>query len=58
MSSLLRGFAPPVSVTTRSGETLSIGFERDGEVARAVTLQGDARVVFEGTLNPSEWEEP
>ena len=58
VSSLLRGFAPPVSVTTRSGETLSIGFERDGEVARAVTLQGDARVVFEGTLNPSEWEEP
>ena len=58
VSSLLRGFASPVSVTTRSGETLSIGLERDGEVARAVTLQGDARVVFEGTLNPSEWEEP
>jgi diaminopimelate epimerase len=57
VSSLLWDFAPPVSVATRSGETLEIGFQRDGEVARAVTLRGDARVVFEGTLNPSEWEE-
>ncbi len=49
--------APPVSVATRSGQTLEIGFERDGEVARAVTLGGDARVVFEGTLDPEEWED-
>ena len=47
-----------VSVVTRSGETLEIGFQRDGGIARAVTLRGDARVVFEGTLNPSEWEAP
>lgn len=57
VASMLRDFAPPVSVTTRSGETLEVGFERDGEVARGVTLGGDARVVFEGTLNPSEWAE-
>ncbi|MDL2718468.1 MAG: diaminopimelate epimerase [Acidobacteriota bacterium] len=56
-SSLARGLAPPVSVATRSGETLEVGFTPDGEVARCVTLRGDARVVFEGTLNPSEWEE-
>ena len=57
VSSLLREFPPPVGVATRSGETLEIGFERDGDVARRVTLSGDARVVFEATLNPSEWEE-
>jgi diaminopimelate epimerase len=56
VSSLLRGFAPPVSVATRSLEALEIGFQREGEIARAVTLRGDARVVFEGSLNPSEWE--
>jgi diaminopimelate epimerase len=58
VSSLRKDLAPPVSVATRSGETLEVGFARDGERARAVTLRGDARVVFEGTLNPSEWEEP
>jgi diaminopimelate epimerase len=57
VSSLLWDFNPPVSVATRSLETLEIGFQRDGEMARAVTLRGDARVVFEGTLNPAEWEE-
>ena len=56
VSSLLWGFAPPVSVATRSLETLEVGYRRDGETARAVTLRGDARVVFEGTLDPSEWE--
>jgi diaminopimelate epimerase len=47
---------PPVSLETRSGETLEVGFVFAGEVARDVTLTGDARVVFEGTLDPSEWE--
>jgi diaminopimelate epimerase len=49
--------SPPVSLETRSGETLDVGFRFAGEVARDVTLAGDARVVFEGTLEPGEWEE-
>lgn len=57
VAGLLWDFAPPVSVATRSLETLEVGYQRDGQTARAVTLRGDARVVFEGTLNPSEWEE-
>ena len=57
VTSFLKGLPPPVSVKTRSGETLEIGFNRDGEVAREVTLTGDARVVFEGTLIPEEWAE-
>ena len=50
VTSFLTGSLPPVSVATRSGETLEVSFVRDGEMARDVTLTGDARVVFEGTL--------
>ncbi len=50
VTSFLGGSAPPVSVGTRSGETLEVSFTRDGELARDVTLTGDARVVFEGVL--------
>ncbi|HTS03215.1 MAG TPA: diaminopimelate epimerase [Thermoanaerobaculia bacterium] len=49
--------AAPVSLETRSGQVLEVGFRFAGEVARDVTLAGDARVVFEGTLDPKEWEE-
>jgi diaminopimelate epimerase len=54
VTSFLTGGNPPVSAATRSGETLAVSFVRDGELARDVTLTGDARVVFEGTLK----EEP
>jgi diaminopimelate epimerase len=47
---------PPVALETRSGETLTVDFRFEGEVARGVTLAGDARVVFEGTLDPDEWD--
>lgn len=45
------GTAPPVTVETRSGENLVVDFRLGEGVARDVTLTGDARVVFEGTLN-------
>ncbi|MEO8055621.1 MAG: diaminopimelate epimerase [Acidobacteriota bacterium] len=47
----------PVALETRSGQTLRVDFEFEGEVARNVTLAGDARVVYEGTLDPGEWED-
>jgi hypothetical protein len=34
-----------------------VDFRFEGEVARDVTLAGDARVVYEGTLDPGEWED-
>ncbi len=49
--------SPPVRLETRSGETLTVDFTFAGEIARGVSLAGDARVVFEGTLIPEEWEE-
>lgn len=45
-----RGRTPPVSVATRSGTALVVDFRIDGSLARDVTLTGDARFVFEGTL--------
>lgn len=42
---------PPLSVATRSGSALVVDFTLEGNVARGVTLTGEARVVFEGSLN-------
>ncbi|MFI5118866.1 MAG: diaminopimelate epimerase [Thermoanaerobaculia bacterium] len=50
VTSFLTGAPPPLSVATRSGETLEVSFAKDGEIARELTLTGDARFVFEGTL--------
>ena len=47
---------PPVDLETRSGQTLRVDFRFEGELARDVTLAGDARVVFDGTLDSAEWE--
>ncbi len=43
----------PVEVVTSSGGVLTIFYTQDGPDFREVYLQGDARVVYEGTL----WEE-
>jgi hypothetical protein len=40
----------PISVATRSGSALVVGFRLEGSLAHDVTLTGDARVVFEGEL--------
>ena len=39
---------PPVRVKTRSGEILTIDFEMKGEKIQNVSLEGEARLVFEG----------
>ncbi len=43
----------PVQLTTRSGEVLTVYFERSSSGFQNVFLEGDALVVYEGTL----WEE-
>lgn len=50
VAALREGEHPPISVATRSGKVLTVDFRVDGTLAQAVTLTGDARVVFEGTL--------
>jgi diaminopimelate epimerase len=47
----LQGFASPVSVLVKGGDTLRIGFEKTGATYLNVTLHGPADFVFEGTVN-------
>ena len=46
----LTGATSPVSVKVAGGDTLSIGFTKDGDSYQNVTLTGPADFVFEGTL--------
>ena len=46
----LTGAASPISVKVAGGDTLSIGFTKDGDAYQNVTLTGPADFVFEGTL--------
>ena len=46
----LTGAPSPVSVKVAGGDTLSIGFTKNGEAYQNVTLTGPADFVFEGTL--------
>ena len=47
--SALAGYVrPPVRVKTRGGEILTIDFEKKGEKIQNVSLEGEARLVFEG----------
>lgn len=54
VSSALGRTKPPVSVITRGGDTLTIGFYMSDMGFCDVTLSGNAEVVFEGSLDQSE----
>jgi diaminopimelate epimerase len=43
----------PIDITTRSGHTLRIGFRREGDALRGLTLEGPAILTFRGTLAPA-----
>lgn len=51
IASALLGYArPPVQVKTSGGEVLTVDFRRQGGKVTDVTLEGEARFVFEGKL--------
>jgi len=47
-----RGWSSPIPVTTRSGGILTIHFQQDGRQFHEVYLEGDARIVYRGDLQP------
>ena len=47
-----RGWSSPIPVTTRSGGILTIHFQQAGSQFREVYLEGDARIVYRGDLQP------
>jgi diaminopimelate epimerase len=51
ISHLAHGFKAPVRVRVQSGRLLAVGFEREGQAFRNVTLFGPADFVFEGDID-------
>ncbi len=47
---VLHGAASPIAVRVKGGDTLSVGFEREGETFKNVTLLGPADFTFEGRV--------
>jgi diaminopimelate epimerase len=49
------GWPSPIPVSTRSGGILTIHFQRTGDHFREVYLEGDARIVCTGDMQPDAW---
>lgn len=50
ISALLRALISPVSVKTKSGESLLVSFQRDGGTLQSIDLEGPAKTVFRGYI--------
>lgn len=48
--------ASPVTLRTRSGSDLKVYFSKQGEKFVDVFLEGDARVIYQGRLQPEAWQ--
>lgn len=48
IAAIARGIAPPIDVTTTSGDVLRVDFRLDGAYATGISLEGGADVVMEG----------
>ncbi len=53
----LTGCDSPVSLDVAGGDTLDVGFEREGSSFRRVTLTGPAQVVFQGEVDLDRFRE-
>ncbi|MCX6936091.1 MAG: diaminopimelate epimerase, partial [Verrucomicrobia bacterium] len=51
LASVRRGVRPPVKIRTRGGDILRVNFVLENGRPRKVTLQGPARIVYEGTFH-------
>jgi diaminopimelate epimerase len=51
LASVRRGVKPPVKVRTRGGDLLKVDFRLENGRPTKVTLQGPARIVYEGVLH-------
>lgn len=54
ISSFAKGVTPPVDVYTKSGEVLKIYFDKDRDGIKNLYLEGEAEMVFEGTITLSD----
>ena len=51
-----RGTSSPIRFVTRSGFPLTIYFNKDGSRFDHVYLEGDARIIYTGELQPDAWQ--
>ena len=53
---LQTGGESPVDMITRSGSRLTIHYKISGDTCRDVQMEGDARVIYSGSLTPDAWQ--
>jgi diaminopimelate epimerase len=46
----------PINLVTRSGESLTIYFKKDGSVFKDIFLEGDARIIYSAQLGEDAWK--
>jgi len=46
----------PINLVTRSGESLSIYFKKDGHNFSNIYLEGDARIIYSAELGEDAWK--
>ena len=46
----------PINLLTRSGESLTISFRKDGNTFKEVYLEGDARIIYSAQLGQDAWK--
>jgi diaminopimelate epimerase len=51
-----KSLASPVRLKSRSGTWLKVYFDRTAEGFKELFLEGDARIVYHGRMDPSAWE--
>ncbi len=56
VASLKTNWSSPISLVTRSGESLTIYFQESDQVFTDVYLEGDARLIYTAELNPDAWK--
>lgn len=56
VSAIKLNWASPISLLTRSGESLTIHFSEDGGVFSNVYLEGDARIIYTARLGKEAWK--
>jgi diaminopimelate epimerase len=51
-----KSMTSPIRLKARSGTWLKVYFTRETESFKELFLEGDARIVYRGRMNPSAWE--
>jgi len=46
----------PINLVTRSGESLTIYFKKDGSIFKDIFLEGDARIIYSAQLREDAWK--